>query len=616
MEQTSYIFRDEHRPNLTAGQYELTASWIVSVKEQTGGLVKKASKDQTVEFFVAGERFSLKPADIHSVYPPEGGRGSYHDCLPHTALARDTLPWERAANKDKAPWLALLVLHEDEAAQHKLKTIKVDDYGKSLPTMDNDGKPLPAAYKFNAKEGNDKPDSVQVIELPAAWIPDLLPNVTGLSTLCHVRAKGAEETDESVAVVVSPRLPAHGLNTVHLVSLENRYFGTVFNCGRQATITLASLKSWSFTCETPNQNDPESEPLEKIFSNLKASWLRLPPEIAKNSHARTHTSSGFLPVPHRFRTGECGVSWYSGPLVPAGRPSVSTEAVKLPAKFADELLWYEQNLGMLTITYAAAWELGRMLALQNRRIQMSLQNWRREQIRHAQAMAAAQHSQCNHLPQVQRACPCRPIKPPAELTAWLDGLRLLQGVPFKYLVPDERMLPKESIRFFRVDSQWTDALIDGGLSVARTPTEHKQCCEEAERALINSSKSLTISGFLLRSTAVAGWPGLNVIAKGVDETNSANETLTLFPPQQLSPSILLCLCNGQITSLSVHQPHETLHLSIGGTPNPAIWKSTTMIWKHETKRILDISALNNTSSSDFANKMLHQQQKLRISVSW
>jgi hypothetical protein len=348
---------------------------------------------------------------------------------------------------------------------------------------------------------------------------------------------------------------------------------------------------------------------------MTASWLRLPKEIGKN--AQPHTSSGFVPVPHRFRTGESGVSWYSGPLIPARRPHVASDALKLPAKFADQLLWYEKNLGMLTVTYAAAWELGRVLVLQNRRIQTSLQNWRRQQIRHAQAMAAAKNSQGKHLPQVQRACPSEPIKPPAELTAWIDGLRRLQGVPFKYLVPDERMLPTESIRFFGIDSQWIDALLDGVLSLARMPTEHEQCCQDAEKALIDSSPSCTITGFLLRSTAVAGWPGLNMAAFGVDLQGNANQPLDLFRQEQLSPSILLCLFRGRITSLSVQQPPETLHLSIEGhTEDSSIWKSNTKIWKEETKRILDIGALKDTSASGFAQKMLHRQQKLQAPVIW
>jgi hypothetical protein len=54
-----------------------------------------------------------------------------------------------------------------------------------------------------------------------------------------------------------------------------------------------------------------------------------------------------------------------------------------------------------------------------------------------------------------------------EMVGWLARLRLLEGTPFRYLVPSEEMLPNESIRFFHVDRNWLDALVDGAISVGR-----------------------------------------------------------------------------------------------------------------------------------------------------
>lgn len=42
---------------------------------------------------------------------------------------------------------------------------------------------------------------------------------------------------------------------------------------------------------------------------------------------------------------------------------------------------------------------------------------------------------------------------PGELRGWLARLRLLQGVPFSYLVADAQLLPRESIRFFYLDRE-------------------------------------------------------------------------------------------------------------------------------------------------------------------
>ena len=62
---------------------------------------------------------------------------------------------------------------------------------------------------------------------------------------------------------------------------------------------------------------------------------------------------------------------------------------------------------------------------------------------------------------------------PDSLTKWLGKLALLTGVPFNYLVPDERMLPLESIRFFYLDPNWVAALSDGAFSIGRNLTADK-----------------------------------------------------------------------------------------------------------------------------------------------
>ena len=62
----------------------------------------------------------------------------------------------------------------------------------------------------------------------------------------------------------------------------------------------------------------------------------------------------------------------------------------------------------------------------------------------------------------------------SQAMRWLTRLRLLEAVPFQYLVPAEEMLPTETIRFFHIDRNWVDALIDGAMSVTLTSTREKQ----------------------------------------------------------------------------------------------------------------------------------------------
>src|SRR5688500_11549088 len=119
---------------------------------------------------------------------------------------------------------------------------------------------------------------------------------------------------------------------------------------------------------------------------------------------------------------------------------------------------------------------------------------------------------------------------PGELRRFLARLRLLYGVPFSYLVPDADLLPIESIRFFYIDRAWTDALMQGVLSVGTITTADRTQLEavypkirddvdEAERTIRrpNGEDRLqgaggTITGFLMRSRLVSGWPNLHVRA--------------------------------------------------------------------------------------------------------
>src|ERR1700690_928591 len=62
---------------------------------------------------------------------------------------------------------------------------------------------------------------------------------------------------------------------------------------------------------------------------------------------------------------------------------------------------------------------------------------------------------------------------PPYMESFLAHLRLLVGVPFDYLVPDPRLLPNESIRFFYLDRSWTDRLVDGAIAVGKIGTREQ-----------------------------------------------------------------------------------------------------------------------------------------------
>lgn len=187
---------------------------------------------------------------------------------------------------------------------------------------------------------------------------------------------------------------------------------------------------------------------------------------------------------------------------------------------------------------------------------------------------------------------------PRDLRMWLGRLRLLAGVPFAHLVTDPALLPAESIRFFYLDRDWTDALVQGALSVGTVTTADRAALtrlygvvrdevDEAERlvrlpgvepgAAVPVGPAGTISGFLLRSRMVSGWPGLHVRGYAVDnlavsppvpddEVGEEHDTqlrrLGLLRLERLAPAVLLALFDGVPSVVHVEEPRAGIQFGV------------------------------------------------------
>ncbi len=171
---------------------------------------------------------------------------------------------------------------------------------------------------------------------------------------------------------------------------------------------------------------------------------------------------------------------------------------------------------------------------------------------------------------------------PAELRNWLVRLRLLEGVPFANLVADSELLPPESIRWFYLDRRWTDAIVQGALSVgtvnsddriqlnAQYPAIRAELDTEERNVRLRGSGGrrrgppAPISGFLLRSEAVSGWPGLHVRAFNVDPGSADDirfkdddpRRIRLLRLERLAPAVLLCLFDGIPKVVHIEEPRQ------------------------------------------------------------
>lgn len=178
---------------------------------------------------------------------------------------------------------------------------------------------------------------------------------------------------------------------------------------------------------------------------------------------------------------------------------------------------------------------------------------------------------------------------PGELRRFLARLRLLHGVPFNYLVPDAQLLPLESIRFFHVDRAWTDAAVQGALSVGTITTVDRGQLEavyprirdevdETERTIRRpqgeerlQGPAGTISGFLMRSRVVSGWPNLHVRAYSRDvanddalttEAESHPSRLKVLRLERLAPAVLLALFDGVPAVVHIEEPRQGIQCGV------------------------------------------------------
>jgi hypothetical protein len=375
-------------PSLDSGKYQLVLDQDVAQGGTTEG-----SYSRTYSFTVAGPRFTLDPTIVHSQYPPAGGVGAYAEYMPQVVLTQASLPWERTiagapparGQTNVTPWLAILLLDDSAAAPAPLpQTMTVGDLLK------------PPAGTFGPQGLTLDPiqttsDECQLVDVPAADFLAVAPAATDLPYLAHVREvdhsqkatpRAAGQQDDWYAVVVGNRIvQSTGAGQLtggraYLVSLEG--FEPYLPGGSGSLpagtnfVRLAVMASWSFT------DNGTAGRFEQLVDDLDKGPLAGPapeaaPATGPEQDAADALAMGYTPLTHTTRQGEQAVSWYRGPLVPL--PVQPETTTTWPA--SDAALRFDPGRGMLDVSYAAAWQLGRLLILASTDVAQALFDWRR-----------------------------------------------------------------------------------------------------------------------------------------------------------------------------------------------------------------------------------------------
>jgi hypothetical protein len=634
------VFIQYDIPPLKAGEYTVTL-------EQDVNLNTGAPYTVTRRFAVTGERFSLNADDVNSVFPPNLANGEFAGVFPHVVFNRRTLPWERTSviSEQSAPWLAVLLFNADEVPPVQALTAKalvpvgttITVEGSSITGTGT----MPANYfaspgMNNLDYGETPDDPANMIDIPAALFNAIVPSEQDLLYLAHIRdTETIDKTDNKVldqsqyAVVLGNRIPkdAGATSYAFLVSLENfdNYLPNSDGTGNLPVNTqqvrLICYANWSFTVNDGDQtfksllenlNKDENGNLgytsmqfpftgpAPTSTTVQAALISQANNTLTADQAQTLVQNGFMmgytPYTHILRHVGNTVSWFRGPL----SPYAVTEYITVPISAPDAANRYNPETGLFDVSYGAAWQLGLLLALQNSGFASALYNWKKSESASAVVMAEQQiiNTKYHELMALEGIMQARQTllqsnadaPPPTFITEWLGKLALLNGVPFNYLVPDERMLPPESLRFFYLDNNWIDCLLDGAFSIGRSTTaEAKKDVAYSAKLMPHAKRSAkllrprkaslmtaenpnnVITGFLLRSAVAGGWPGLEV--NGYSDLEGNNE-IPKLRFEHLSTEVMICLFDGEVQMIAIHEPPEALHCGVESGPEGAL--STTL----------------------------------------
>lgn len=394
-------FAEACLPPLAAGEYEIAMRQTVRLPPSADASGAPAPRiyDSKLVVAVDAPRFTLAPSEIYSVFPPINQKGGFDVALPHVVFSRRTLPWERRPDKgapvsECQPWLAIVLLRDDELSTVDASGATRAREARPLPVVGESGQDsllFPSSSnvccpRLGQERGQrawdrHRREGCLALDLPASVFQAVAPRKDDLPFLAHVRQ--VDTGDKEVfavndrgwfSLVMGNRLPSAGKeHRAFLVSLEGMldYLpGGRLVLGDDKLVRLAVLCSWRFTCAG-------SDNFKARVDGLRIGSLREPsPEIDDrdtldpDNIVERALARGYTALNHVLRHGEKTVSWYRGPLVPLlhAKPKLIQE----PVACADALMQYDPDTGLFNVSHASAWQLGRLLALQNQSFAVAL----------------------------------------------------------------------------------------------------------------------------------------------------------------------------------------------------------------------------------------------------
>lgn len=312
-------------PRLHPGTYSGAEALSIGqeASDSAGVLVRLAPS--TVALEVVAPPVPLPPDAVLATYPPANAEDATDVMVPHIVLKERALPWAHAptqvGGRSVRTWLAVALFFPDDKA----------DFGVA-------GQVTCARARLDA----------------------ILPRADELDLLCHARELptddplAARDDDGCVALVIGPRLP-QPLTACVAALVDVRPFLTA---GGAASVTLPVLHRWDF--KTGAGGD-----FQAYFARLRDPGPGTPTGGVRvfgqaTDGAALDDGDGAFDLAAPLPDDPTRRVRYAGPLAPFARDLVAP-----PALDSDDALSVDPTDGVEHVGHAAAFELGRLLALAN-----------------------------------------------------------------------------------------------------------------------------------------------------------------------------------------------------------------------------------------------------------
>jgi len=266
---------------------------------------------------------------------------------------------------------------------------------------------------------------------------------------------------------------------------------------------------------------------------------------------------------------------------------------------------------------------------------------------------------------------------PKDIRNFLGQLGILKNIPIYYLIPDEKYLPQTIeneggvLKLFWMDKEWIECLLDGALSFgddedrqfllakamagnyvaevyydetkerikkqlkgsyspsefktqfdARIKRKHIKFFDNGEPEPTIAQNNWCYTGFLMRSTLISSWIGVEVIAKGNDPNvaNAPLRPLQVIRLERLSSDTLFCLCEGIIRQVEIVQPPEAFHFGVSEKDSGPYEVNDKVVDFRTTSGVINInklqSDLGSKNSGNFAKAMASKPLKVFMDIEW